>query len=128
MKRNELTTETGMLFLDDQGIVHVTSFQGVEETLDQAKASIAAIKAVSEDKLRPIVLDMRPIKGQKREVRDYYASPAASSAYAAAAILVGSPISRMIGNIFIGIGKLPVPTKLFSGEQEAIEWLKGYMG
>jgi SpoIIAA-like len=128
MKRNEVTTETGTHYLDDQGIVHITSFQGVEETLDQAKASIAAIRTVSENQRRPILLDMRPIKGQKREVRDYYASSEAADAYTAAAILVGSPISRMIGNIFIGIGKLPVPTKLFSNEEEAIEWLKGYMG
>ena len=128
MKRNEVSTETGTHYLDDQGIVHTTSFQGVEETLEQAKASIVAIRQVSEGKRRPLLLDMRPIKSQKREVREYYASPEAADAYTAAAILVGSPISKMIGNIFIGIGKLPVPTKLFSGEAEAIEWLKGHRG
>lgn len=124
MKRNETTTETGTHFLDEDGIVHVTSFPGVEETLAQAQASIAAIRKVSENTLRPLLLDMRPIKSQRREVRDYYKSPEATTAYKAIAILVGSPISKMIGNIFIGIGKLPVPTKLFSAEPEALEWLK----
>ena len=128
MKRNEMVTQTGSLYLDEQGIVHVTSFQGVEETLDQAKASIAAIRQVSDGTLRPLLLDMRPIKSQTREVRNYYASPAASSAYTGVAILVGSPISRMIGNMFIGIGKLPVPTKLFSAEQEALQWLTNFIG
>ena len=126
MKRNELTTETGTLFLDPDDIVHVTSFQGVEETLDQARASVNAIRQVSEGRRLPLLLDMRPIKGQKREVREYYSSPEASASYKAVAILVGSPISKMIGNIFIGIGKLPVPTKLFSAEEEALAWLKEF--
>lgn len=127
MKRNEMGTETGTLFLDEDGIVHVTSLPGVEETLDQAKASVAAIWKVAEHNLRPLLLDMRPIRSQKREVRGYYNSAEASKHYKAVAVLVGSPISKMIGNIFIGIGKLPVPTKLFSAEAEGMEWLKGFL-
>lgn len=127
MKRNELTTETGKHHLDEQGIVHIVAFAGIEETLTQAKASIAGIRQVSGGVLRPLLLDMRLIKSQSREVRQYYGSPEAASAYSAIAILVGSPISRMIGNIFVGIGKLPAPTKLFSNEQEALVWLKGFI-
>lgn len=127
MQRNEMTTETGSLFLDPQGIVHVTSFPGVEETLTQAQASVAAIRKVSENTARPLLLDMRPIRSQRREVREYYNSAEAASAYKAVAILVSSPVSKMIGNIFIGIGKLPVPTKLFSAEPEALDWLKTFL-
>lgn len=127
MQRNEMTTETGTLFLDPQGIVHVTSYPGVEETLAQAQASVAAIRKVSDNTARPLLLDMRPIRSQRREVRDYYSSAEAVSAYKAVAILVSSPVSKMIGNIFIGIGKLPVPTKLFSAEPEAIDWLKTFL-
>jgi hypothetical protein len=127
MEQEKVVTETGTHYLDDLGIVRTTAFLGVEETLDQAKASIAAIRKVSAGKKRPLLLDMRPIKSQTREVRTYYASPEASGAYSAAAILVASPMSRMIGNMFIGIGKLPVPTRLFSTEDEAIEWLKGFL-
>ena len=126
MKRNEMTTETGTLFLDERDIVHVTALPGVEETLDQAKASVEAIWQVAEAQRRPLLLDMRQIKAQKREVRDYYASQEAAQKYRAVAILVGSPISKVIGNIFLGIGKLPVPTKLFSSDQEALVWLQAF--
>lgn len=126
MKRNETTTETGVLFLDEQGIVHVTALPGTEETLEQAKASVAAIWQVAEAQRRPLLLDMRPVKAQRREVRDYYASQEAAQAYKAVAILVDSPISKVIGNVFLGIGKLPVPTKLFSNDQEALVWLQAF--
>lgn len=127
MKRNEMTTETGRLFLDEQGIVHVTALPVGEETLEQARASVAAIWQVAEGRRRPLLLDMRQIKAQRREVREYYASQEATEKYNAVAILVGSPISKVIGNIFLGIGRLPVPTKLFSSDQEALVWLQAFL-
>lgn len=43
------------------------------------------------------------------------------------ALLIGSPVSRMIGNFFLGINRLRVPVRLFSDEAEALEWLKRYL-
>src|ERR1700756_4774181 len=42
-------------------------------------------------------------------------------------ILIESPLSRIIGNFFMGLNKPSVPAKLFNNEQDAIAWLKQYV-
>ena len=39
------------------------------------------------------------------------------------ALLVGGPISRMLGNAYMGIVKLPHATRLFTDEEKAVAWL-----
>jgi hypothetical protein len=43
------------------------------------------------------------------------------------ALLVGSPMSRAIGNFFIGLNKPLIPTRLFVSEPEALAWLRGFL-
>lgn len=42
----------------------------------------------------------------------------------ALALLVTSPISRLIGNFFMRLVNSPYPTRLFTSEQEALIWLE----
>ena len=39
------------------------------------------------------------------------------------AFLVGGPVSRMLGNAYLGITKLPHATRLFTDEASAVSWL-----
>ena len=73
-------------------------------------------------------LDLRQIKSQTREARDYYGGEESGRCFSAAAVLVESPVSRLLGNFFIGFNKSTnAPLKLFTSEQEAIEWLKTFL-
>jgi hypothetical protein len=45
----------------------------------------------------------------------------------AAALLIGSPLTRAIGNFFMGLNKPLIPTRLFTSETEALAWLKGFV-
>jgi hypothetical protein len=40
------------------------------------------------------------------------------------AIIIQSPLSRVIGNFFMGLNKPRVPARLFKSEKEAVKWLK----
>jgi hypothetical protein len=40
------------------------------------------------------------------------------------AIVVGSPLSRAMGNFFLGVYKLHGPTRLFSTVEEGLAWLR----
>jgi hypothetical protein len=109
-------------------ILRVISLPGAEETLDDAKQILAASQQLMQGTPRPMLVDLRKIRSHSREARQYYARPEASGSTRAAAILVGSPVSRMIGNFALGFNKMAVPTKLFTSEAEALDWLKEFLG
>ena len=123
----EEVTRTGRHWLDEGGILRVVTFPGMEDTLEDAKRNVAAAAKLSGGKPRPILIDMRALKAQSREVRAYYNGPESRKVLCAIAILVDSPMSRMIGNFFLGFNKTDVPTKLFRSEDEALAWLKGFL-
>ena len=45
----------------------------------------------------------------------------------AIALLVGSPLSRVIGNFFVGLNRSTFPLRLFTSEEEAIAWLRTFL-
>jgi hypothetical protein len=74
----------------------------------------------------PVLADIRHVKAIEREAREVYRSREKyNMEVTALAILVGSPLSRAIGNFFIGLSRMPMPTRLFTSEADAIRWLKG---
>ena len=100
----------------------------MEDTLEVARQNVAIIAKLAAGKRRPMLIDMRAMKTQSREVRAYYTGPETTNLNLALAVLVDSPISRVIGNFFLGFNKMDLPTKLFKSEVEALAWLKGFLG
>jgi hypothetical protein len=74
-----------------------------------------------------IVADIRNVKTISREVREYLGRPENVATIKAGAMLTGSPLSKLVGNLFLQFSKPKFPTKMFSDEQKAAEWLKQYM-
>ncbi len=126
MEDDFLLTRCAMISLGEDGIVRFTVSAGADETLDDAREGVAAVVKISKGKKCPLLADIRRVRATSREVRRYYAGEEATRAAAAAAILVGSPISRMIGSFFLGLNKPGIPVRLFASESEATEWLKGF--
>jgi hypothetical protein len=117
-------TRTATHFLGEDGIVRTILEEGAEETLADAKATIEAILQVSNGTKRPILVDIRGVKSQDRGARMYYSGPEAAASILGIAILIGSPMSRLLGNFFFGFNKPRIAIKLFTSEAEAIKWLK----
>ncbi|HEX9439902.1 MAG TPA: hypothetical protein VF909_09480 [Roseiflexaceae bacterium] len=128
MERPEIVTRTARHYLDELGIFHTINHPGVEQTLEAARENLQATVELSGGQRRPLLVDIRQIKSQTREARDYYTGPEGTRCFSAAAMLVDSPVSRLLGNFMIGFNKSSsVPGKLFSSEAEAIEWLKTFL-
>lgn len=72
----------------------------------------------------PFLMDIRKARGITREARSMFASAEAATLFAATALLVGSPLSRALGNFFLGLNKPQMPTRLFTDEAEALAWLR----
>ncbi len=127
MPDNEIRARTAVCFLGEDGIIRIIVDQGAEEKLADAQDNMRATIALSGGRRRPILVDIRGMKAQDREARIYYAGPDAAQNSTAVALLAGSRVSTIIANFFIALSKSIVPTRLFTVEDEALEWLKGYI-
>lgn len=124
--QNEIKTRIAKLWLAEDGVLHYRYDAGTEATLDDAKEEVAAAVQLSKGIRRPTLVDLRYMKSASRDARKYYASDDAARAEKVAALLIGSPVSRVIGNFYMAIAKPKIQTRLFTSEGEAIEWLKQF--
>jgi hypothetical protein len=73
---------------------------------------------------RPILIDIRTALPLEAEVRHYYSGQVLADAFSALGLVVeASPLGRMIGNVYLRVARLGIPTQLFTDEGEALEWL-----
>ena len=122
-----LETRCSQVWLGEDGILRYQSRLNAEETLPDAQENIAAGERLARGVKRPALVDIRRIHSMEREARLYYAGPETARIETAAALLVSSAFSRIIGNLFMGANKPVIPTRLFTVEQEAVEWLKQFL-
>ncbi len=124
---NVVTTTKASLWLGEDGIVRLIWVPGAEVTMADARESMAAYLTINQGRQRPMLVDTSTMKSLAREARHYYASEEAASLATAVALIVGTPVSRVLGNFYLGLSNPQLPTRLFVSEAEAVEWLKGYI-
>lgn len=101
---------------------------GLVSELDDAIANVAAVAQLAAGKPRPLLLDMRAhAASASRECRDYYAGSEAQRVNLAAAMLVRSNVSRVLGNFFLGLNKTRFPFRMFTDVDEAVAWLRSFL-
>lgn len=127
MDREIITTRTLKIWLGDDGIMRSNPLANAEMTLADAKEANEIIWKLSANKKRPLFCDYSGIRSQDAECRDYYASEETAAVTLVCAILVGSPVSKIIGNFYMGLNKPATPTRLFTSQDSAIAWLKGFL-
>ena len=124
MASEVITTRAAKIWLRDDGVIHQVSLPGIKVQLADAKENVAAITQLAAEKRRPVLMDIRASLGIEREARAYYSS---LRSITARALLVESPVTRVMASFFIGFNKPLAPTKLFTSEEEAVAWLKNFI-
>ncbi|MBL8956209.1 MAG: hypothetical protein JNK82_35885 [Myxococcaceae bacterium] len=127
MRADVIETRTGRIWLDDEGIVQSMQLDGVEQVLADAEENMAATRRAAGGVRRPMLVDMSRVKSINREARVRYTDGSSAQVVLAVALVIGNPLTRMIGNFFIGMNHAPVPTRLFDSRREALEWLRSKM-
>lgn len=112
---------------DPRGFVHATMKPGLVMELQDAREATDAIAIVSRGRCSPVLVDSRGIKYQSKEAREHFVSHEAYRVSSAVALLVGSPVSRVIGNFFLRHNAPSAPTKLFTDTEQAVAWLVDYV-
>lgn len=96
--------------------------EGAEIVLEDARANSGAVNSLHGPEKFTLIVDTRNIKSISKDARDYFSMNGRESRVIAFAILIDSPLSRIIGNFFMGLNKPRVPVKLFNKEYKAVLW------
>lgn len=92
--------------------------------LDDAIENSEMVKRISNEEIYPLLVDMRNIKSIDKAARDYFSMRQRVPGVKAIGMLVKSPVSKVVGNFFLGLNRPIVPTQLFTSEKKALDWLK----
>ncbi len=96
-------------------------------TIEDARENLDAMVDITKRRKVPMVADLSKIASATREVREYYASDAAAAVVTAVAIVVGNPVTRIIGSFFLRINRPPYPTAMFTSVDKAVDWARDFV-
>ncbi len=120
-------TSTARVALHDDGIVIARIHEGADQSLDDARANLAASIAATGGVRCPLLVDISRCRPLEPEVRHYYTGKLLTDAFSALALLIeATPFGRMMGNVYLRVARPGVPTRLFSDEVAALGWLRGH--
>ena len=114
-------------WMGKDGIARTKVKPQAEVTIKESKENSIAVNGLRRDKKFPLLIDARQIKSISKEARDNFSIQNRETMITSFAVIIESPLSRIIGNFFMGLNKPSVPAKLFNNEDEAIAWLKQYL-
>ena len=122
---NVITHPKFRMWLRPDGIVQVVWLSRASAHLADATATLDAMASLTRGRQSPLVVDMRDTGPQDRRTRAEWTSrPGLQSAVA---LIVGTPLSRMLGNLILMVNKPRFPVKLFNNEADAVAWLLEYV-
>jgi len=124
MTDSQLETRTAQIHRSPDDILMVEIKEGSELTLNNAKENIKALQNLSPESGCRVLVNISQVKSVSRECRAFASSQDTHNFITRLALIVNSPVSRVIGNFFLGLNRPPFPLKLFTNKDEAINWLK----
>lgn len=127
MERNTIETSVATISKVEPGIARIIYKADARITIAEARENVEAVAKVVGGVHSPVFIDVRPLSTIDRDSRQYFVGDEAGEVTSATALLVDSPISRVIGNFFIGVNRSEWPVRMFSGESEAMVWLEGFL-
>ncbi|MES2288029.1 MAG: STAS/SEC14 domain-containing protein [Bacteroidota bacterium] len=113
-------------WLGNDGICYTVVKPNAIVTLEDARENTGSVKEISGDTIYPLLVNLMEIQSISKEARDHFSMQNRTPGVCAIAMLIRSPVSRVIGNFFLGMNRSAVPTKLFTVENEAVLWLKRF--
>ncbi len=114
------------IWLRPDGIVHMVLASRTVMTLEDAIAAVEAVTRLTGGRRSPLVVDVHDAGQMDRAGRVEVARR--DDVVSAVAVIVGTPLSRMMGNLFIHVSRPRMPLRLFEDEASALAWLQEFLG
>jgi hypothetical protein len=119
------TTRTCTFWVN--GIVHARFHDGAEVTLTDAQENLVVVGNLTNGHRLPVLVDLRPIRSQTAEARACFAGSGGAAVSSAVALVIGNPLSRVLGSFYLGFNRPLTPTRLFTSVADAEAWLRTFL-
>lgn len=93
---------------------------------EHAREIISTRKSITNNTPHYMVLNGKGVINVSKAARDYLSSDDATDGVIAGAFLVGSPVTKIIGNFFLLISKPNRPSRLFTQMEDALNWIESF--
>lgn len=115
---SEIITKAVTLRRRSDNIVDYIQRPGIAIDMAAAREVMDAVKEFGGEGKVSLLIDISTMERPttNRETRQYLSSSAHARYLSGMALIVGSPVSRVLGNLFINFNKPGYPTRLFSDE------------
>ena len=120
---NDVVTPEFRMSLRPDGIVHLIWAEKTSIGLAQAQAAIDAMAGLTGGAAAPLLVQTPDVGTQDRAARMEFVRR--HDLVSAVALVIRTPLSRMLGNFFIAVSRPLVETRLFDDLAAAEAWLKG---
>lgn len=120
-------TATAQIALGEDGILVVRVRRNAVQRLNDARENLSGAVAETQGRRRPLLVDISTSQPLDAEARHLYSGQTLVASFTALALLVeGSPLGVMMGNVYFRVARPGIPSRLFTDEARAVEWLKGF--
>ena len=110
--------------LRDDGILHTECLPNTVMTLEDARESTRISGEMVNHQPLPLLCDLTNVVKMSQDCRTHFSGPEHAKTFSKCALIVTNPVSRMIGNFFLGLNRPLKPTRLFTLKEDALKWLK----
>jgi len=127
MKVNEIYTDESIrAWLDEDTVFRVECFPGADITIINAQRASKVLKEYAGNVEHNHIIDLKGVGSVDKSARDHFSKSRESETARtkAVAIIVSSPVSRVIANFFIGFNKPKRPVRIFNSVDEAKKWFR----
>jgi hypothetical protein len=124
MKTNYFENEYAE-FWNENDVLFFIYKPGITMNLQAAKLVVADRISVQKNIPYPVFCDMRGIKDSDKPARDYLAKEG-STLVKAVAVLIESPVTKIMANFYLTISRPTVPTKMFTDKIQALDFLQTF--
>ena len=121
-------TSTARSWLEEDGVIRHVIRAGTELELTAARENLQIVIELVAGAKKPMVADLSQLASASREVRELYAGSEAADVVRCVAIVLGSPVSCIIGNFYMAISRPIYPTRLFTKHEAAVGWAREHLG
>lgn len=113
--------------LRDDGImmVEIKAHEDIDVVL--VKRIVNSIERIGEGKRFPLLIILGENTLPNAEARAYVATPESDPYAKAEAYVINSFTQKLVANVYTSFNKPFRPTKFFTSEEKAVEWLKTFL-
>jgi hypothetical protein len=111
------------MWLREDGIVQLVWAPKMDIGHSEAIAAIDSMVELTHGSKAPLLVDARGTGSQDRRARVEFVRR--GELVSAVALIVDTPLSRMMANFYLNVSRPVVRTRLFEDERAAVTWLRG---